>query len=193
MRRRGPGSIPRPGRAGRYASRMHHRTRVLAAALLVLSPLLAGAGCETTELFRGDPDAVVPPDEVWQETEPFTVPSADLLWERAIATIEGEGYTVDASRTRFDKREIVSNWVSLLGTTRFQGIRRRAHVTLVPSGRQWVVRLAVIKQWNADIDDPMNPAEAQWEKTELDVTRTARLLYQIRAGFDLAAFQDGAK
>ncbi|MCE9634433.1 MAG: hypothetical protein K8T90_01905 [Planctomycetes bacterium] len=169
---------------------MQIRRRLLA---FVLAGPMFCMGCETTELFNGDPDAVTPPEAVWQETETFAVPSVDLLWERAIATMESDGYDVDTSRTKYADRKIVSNWVTHLGTARFQGIRRRAHITLVPTGRQWAVRVAVIKQWNADIDDPMNPAEAQWEKTELDVSRTARLLYGIRAGFELDGNSDAPK
>lgn len=146
----------------------------------------ATTGCETTKLFQGDPDKYVPERGEWQETEPLAVPSLNVLWERVRAVLEYEGYGVDEELTRFDRRELVSTWVARLAPTRFEGVRRRAHVTLVPAGDRWVVRAAIVRQRNTDIDEPSNPAQAQWESTSADASRTAVLVFKIRAGFDPA-------
>lgn len=156
--------------------------------LAVLIVVLAGsaAGCETTKLFQGDPGSQVPERRDWQETEPLEVPSVDVLWERARAVLEYEGYALDEEATRYDRHEMVTQWVVRLAPGRLDGIRRRVHLAFVPSGTRWVVRAAVLRQRNADIDDPTNPAQAQWERTDPDASRTGTLIWKIRAAFDPA-------
>ena len=152
--------------------------------VLMASAALASAQCETTKLFEGDPDAKVPSSAEWQETEPLAAPSIEVLWERSRALLEYEGYALDEGKTQYARREMVSQWLTHLAPTRFEGIRRRAHVTFVPSGSRWIVRAAVMRQRNTDIDNPSNPAQAQWERVDADTTRTALIVWKIRAGFD---------
>ena len=153
--------------------------------VLLLGAALPLASCETTRLFTGNPDNAVPGKGQWQQTEPLDVPSLQVLWERSRATLEMDGYALDPERTRYDEKTLVTRWVTHLAPTRFEGIRRRAHVDFVPSDDKWVVRVCVVRQWNADIDSPSNVAEAQWEsaKPAVDVSRGALLLWKIRSGF----------
>jgi hypothetical protein len=78
---------------------------------------------------------------------------------------------------------MVTKWNTIMAMLRFDGVRRRAHLEFVPvADSRWIVRCAVIKQRNADIDDPTNPVMAQWEDAGPDPGRTGRLLYRIRGG-----------
>ena len=159
---------------------MNSRSLALAFAGLALVSL---GGCETTVLFPANPENQTPSDGEWQETEPLAATSFDLLWQRTRATLEDLDYQIDDNRTHVDDRVIVTKWNTIMAMLRFDGVRRRAHVEFVPAedGR-WVIRCAVIKQRNADIDDPTNPVMAQWEDAGPDPGRTGRLLYRLRGG-----------
>lgn len=160
---------------------MRHRPLVLASLLAAAAALLPA--CETTRLFPTDPESHEPDDEEWQATEPLAAPSFALLWQRARATLEVTGWDVDEDRTHFERRELTTKWVTSMGRNQYDGVRRRAVLRFDPvEGSRWIVRCAVLKQRNADIDDPMNPAQAQWEPMGCDVSRTGLLLFRIRAG-----------
>ena len=159
--------------------------RITLPAVLLLAALgIAVPGCESTKLFQGNPENALPEKEEWQQTEPLEVPSFAVLWEQARDVIEGQGYGLDETRTRFDRREMVSGWQTILAPTRFEGVRRRVHLTFVAAGDRWIVRGAVVRQRNVDVDNPSNPAAAKWEGNGPDTTRTGLIIWKIRAGFD---------
>lgn len=162
---------------------MKLRTSSAVLALVLGLSAFAAPGCDTTRLLQGDPETQTPDDEEWQETEPLSIPDFEMAWERTRATMEAMGYDVDGERTQYARQLMVSRWVTSLGRIRFEGIRRRAFVRFHPTddGR-WTVACAVTRQWNADMNDPMNPASAQWERTKTDTTRAALLLFRVRAG-----------
>lgn len=157
------------------------RTAPLAAAA-ALVPLLLAA-CETTTLFVGNPDNQTPEKLEWQSTEPLAAPSFELIWQRSRATLESMDYQIDDTRSRIDDRVMVTTWSMSLAPLRFEGTRRRAHLEFEQTdAKTWIVRCAVIRQRNADIDDPSNPAQANWEPAGPDPSRTGLLLYRVRAG-----------
>jgi hypothetical protein len=164
-----------------------HVFRAARALVLVLPALAAlglASGCETTEIFQGDPNEATPSAGDMQVTEPLAADSVEDVWDRAKATLDLMGFAIDEERTHYEDREIVTKWMTHLSPFRFEGYRRRAHVKIEPSGQKWVVKSAVLLQRNADIDNPQSPAQAQWEKHGIDKSRSALLNHRIRTAFD---------
>jgi hypothetical protein len=164
---------------------MHIRPGLLSLALL-LGTAAALPACETTGILQGDPDKAAPADEDWAATQPFKAPSKEILWDRVRTTLASEGYRADERMTRYDQGVIVTEWQALLAPNRFEGKRRRAHVEILPAGleNQWTIRVAVLKQRNADIDQPTNPLKAQWEPESVDANRTALLAWKFQRAFE---------
>ena len=149
------------------------------------------AGCSTTGLFAGDPDAAIPAVGDWSATDPIPAPSADLVWDRLRLVLAGEGYRVDERKTHFDERKLVTEWSTYLAPNRFEGVRRRVHAEIVPgAGSTWVVRTAVLKQRNADIDNPSNPAMAKWESVSAEPNRSALLVWKVNSAFAPGATEE---
>lgn len=161
--------------------------RTLRTASLVLALSLAGLGaaaCETTHLFPGDPEQQFPEDTEWLRGQPFSAPSFDVVWQRAQEVLAGEGYRPDEVLTSVSTGEIVTTWITRVAPTRYEGKRRRAHLRIEPVGEtQWRVAVAVIRQRNADIDDPKNPLSAQWEADGIDTSRSELLLWKMEYPF----------
>jgi hypothetical protein len=153
----------------------------------LLAGLLAAGlpACGDHVLLRSDPETQEPERDAWQATEPLEVPSLAILWDHALAALDELGYTTDDRATDFAKREIVTRWVTRLAPTRYEGKRHRAHVRLVEAdGGRWIAQAAVLRQENADLRNPMNPVQAQWERQGSDPGRAGRILFQIRIAFD---------
>lgn len=158
------------------------RLLVLAAAAAALATLPA---CGDHVLFAGDPNTQVPSDGEWQETEPLDVPSVEVLWNHTVSVLENLDLPPDEGRTDYARREIVTRWITRLAPIRYDGKRYRAHVRLVPaSGGRWIAQVAVVRQSNTDMNDPTSAAHARWERDGVEFARAARILWQIRAGFD---------
>ncbi len=161
----------------------------LARPALVLGLLLPALGllpgCQSMPVWlQGDPEMVAPKDSDWRSTESFSAPSFDIVWERVRLILAGEGYRIDEGRTHVDERLIVTDWSVYLAPTRYEGVRRRAHAQIQGgAGGLWSVRLAVMKQRNTDIRQPMNPAAAKWENVGSEESRAALLLWKVSNAF----------
>jgi len=150
---------------------------------VLLAAPLAG-GCETSGIFAGNPENQTPGAGEWQATEPLEASSLEVVWDHVRTVALAEGYAQDDTRTQYDRREFVSRWITFLSSLRYEGQRRRLHVVIDEAGPgKWVVRACVIRQRNADIDQPDNPAKAEWEDAGVEPSRTGLVLWKIRAGF----------
>jgi len=158
--------------------------RASAVALLLVAAAFVTASCETSKLFAGDPEQQFPKDTQWMRGQPFTTPSFDVIWQRTGEVLAREGFRADEALTSVSHGEIVSLWITRMAPTRYQGKRRRAHVRIEPlEGAQWRAAVAVIRQQNADIDDPPNVVSAQWEADGIDEDRSKLLLWGIEQPF----------
>ena len=161
-----------------------HLLRALALLLGLAAAAFASAACETTHLFPGDPNMKFPEDEEWRRGQPFSAPSFGEVWQRAKDVLANEGYQVDEELTSAKQGEIVSLWVMRMAPTRYEGKRRRVHVRIEPVGEtQWRAAVAVLRQRNADIDDPKNPLAAQWEADGIDQSRSDLVLWKVENPF----------
>lgn len=152
----------------------------------LLFPVIgATPGCQSLPVWlQGDPETVVPKDTDWRSTESFSAPSFDIVWERVRLILAGEGYRIDEGRTHADERRIVTDWSVYLAPTRYEGVRRRAHAEIQGgAGGLWSVRVAVMKQRNTDIRQPMNPATAKWENVGSEDSRAALLVWKVGNAF----------
>lgn len=161
----------------------------LARTALVVALLLPAAafapGCQSLPVWlQGDPEMVAPKDSDWRSTESFAAPSFDIVWERVRLVLAGEGYRIDEQRTHVDERKMVTDWSVYLAPTRYEGVRRRTHAEVQGGpGGLWSVRVAVMKQRNTDIRQPMNPAAAKWENVGSEESRAALLVWKIGNSF----------
>lgn len=174
-------------------TRSHRSTRVaprlalVAGLVTLLLPTLActsihGVGEIGKELFNADPDHRYPSSDEYVQSEPLDGTTVDHLWGRARIVLPNEGYVVeqDSERTSFGERRMASRWNTYLAPNARAGVRRRALVEFHPAGRdQWIVAVAVQKQINTDIDDPMNPGTADWEPDGVDRSRSDVLLWKL--------------
>src|SRR5437763_13366116 len=101
---------------------MRHRL----ASLLVL--VAAAAGCDSTRIHLGNPDAKNVASDQFVETTPIADVELDALWERAQVVLGMQGYETNEKRTHYADREIVTHWRELLAANRFEGSRTRAWV-----------------------------------------------------------------
>ena len=155
--------------------------RLISAAFLGLSI----AACDTTRIFRGDPDdATSKPSEYLGSATPLKGADLESLWEASDSVLRMEGYTIDSNRTSYPKREMFTHWDAFLASYRFEGKRHRAIVkfTEAPEGG-WMVSVVVQMQRNIDINNPSNAAEANWEEMAPAASRASVILYKIESGF----------
>ncbi len=156
-----------------------------AAAALLLVAGAALSACEGSSFFYAGADNETVGDPDYAVGKPVAGADIDALWDRAQQVLATQGYAVDGTRTRFADRVIVTRWNTLLSPVRFEGVRTRAWVRFgqAPEGG-WIVRVAVQKQRNADIDQPSNELVAKWEAQPADSARAGVLLWQIESGFE---------
>ena len=75
---------------------------------------------------------------------------------------------------------MISRWRTMLAPAAREGRRRRAVVRFEPAGPgRWVVAVAMQQQMNSEIEEPLNPAAADWERDGVDASRGSVLLYQL--------------
>jgi len=160
---------------------MRTRLRLISVALLGLSI----AACDTTRIFRGNPDdATSKQSEYVGSATPLKGTDLESLWEASETVLRMRGYLVDTGRTSYEKREMLTHWDTTLAPVRFEGKRHRAIVkfTEAPEGG-WIVAVVVQLQRNVDIDNPSNAAQANWEDMAAPETRSRAILYSIESGF----------
>jgi hypothetical protein len=160
---------------------MRNGPRLLPAALLVL----ALGACDTTRIFRGNPDDASSKESEYV-TSPTPLKDTDLesLWDASDNVLRMEGWSIDSERTAYESHEMVTHWESHLAPNRFEGKRKRAVVKFAkaPEGG-WNVSVVVQTQRNIDIDNPSNPANANWEDQPADERKAGAILYKIEMGF----------
>lgn len=153
--------------------------------LFVLSCAIAPAGCESTEIFRGNPsESPVAAEEYVSGPAPLVGVELDALWDRAGQVLAMDCDGVDSERSSFADREMVSHWITLLAPNRFEGKRSRAWVKFreVAPG-SWVVSAAVQTQRNVDIDQPSAASQAKWEEVASNQGRADLIVWKIESGF----------
>ena len=117
----------------------------------------------------------------------------DLIYEHCILVMEEQGFEIDRDRSIRGAGTIVTRWNVQLAPFRYQGIRRRAHLLVErapalrgadPKREQpYRVGVRVEIERNKTIQDPMNPALAEWEPGEHDSTHEERMLFWLRQAF----------
>lgn len=166
---------------------MRTRFRVCFVLLLTLSGAgcLGSAGCDTTSIFQGNPDdAAVATGDLVESPKPLKDVTLDALWNGAEQVLGMEGYQIDQSRTRYDEREMVTHWNTLLAPTRYEGKRHRAVVRFRQNAEgEWIVGVAVQVQKNTDINAPSNAANAHWEDMKGNENKANVLLWRIESGY----------
>jgi hypothetical protein len=157
----------------------------LAALLAALA--LAAPGCLSDSpddygLRAGD----MPSPEGWVAGEPFLCHDFDVLWETAkIQAVRG-GYRIDDDATTQSLRRVVTAWKTDLSIRRSDGRRTRRFIELRPEEGQknaWRARVATVVQRNVDLDDPLNPANAEWRSADPDADDAERVLWLLEARF----------
>jgi len=163
---------------------MRTRLRLISVALVALCS--AGCpGCDTTRIFRGNPDdATSKASEYIGSATPLKGTDLESLWEASETVLRMEGYIIDTERSSYEKREMLTHWDTFLAPVRFEGKRHRAIVKFAeaPEGG-WIVSCVVQLQRNVDIDNPSNAAQANWEDMAAPETRSRVILYRIESGF----------
>ncbi len=160
---------------------MNRRLGLCFAVLCSFAPL----GCETTEIFRGNPaDSPAPAEAFVSGPAPLVGVELDSLWDRASQVLAMDCEGVDTEHTSFASREMVSHWITRLAPNRFEGKRSRAWVKFkeVAPG-SWAVSAAVQVQRNVDIDQPSAISQAKWEEIASNEGRANLILWKIESGF----------
>jgi hypothetical protein len=153
--------------------------------------LLAGAlsGCMTDSPDEYTPNARDMPKPAkadWSVSEAFRCDDFPVLWEVAKSQASKNRFRVDDDATTYKDRRIVTAWVVEMGVMKNDGKRRRRFVEFdeQPGVKSmWKVRVATVRQRNVDIDDPLNPLNAEWKKDEPDMDDSDRVAFMIAAQF----------
>ncbi len=164
---------------------MRTRSRLTRAALLLalVVPTFV-TSCEgMNNPFGPDPANMMPEGHDFVRSKPLAVPEFDFLWERCKFMMQTDGFGIDGSRSSRDKKEIVSQWKTILAPARYQGKRRRIVMRFEEAGERWIASAAVVVQRNEDIDNPMEIARAVWKKDDADSRRAEVLIYRLETGF----------
>jgi len=160
--------------------------RALATALLAAGAL-APAGCMTDSPDDYSlPASDMPSPSGWVQGQPFPCTDFDVLWETAkIHAVRG-GYRIDDDATSQTRRRIVTTWKVELSVRRGDGRRTRRFVEVEPvAGEkdQWRARVATVVQRNVDLDSPLDPANAEWRKSDPDPDDAGQVLWMLEARF----------
>ncbi len=153
------------------------------APLLLLGLLLSmSTACSSTPT-PGEPTAWSKP--IGQDKE--------LIYEQCIMVLEEHDYQIDRDKSIRGSGKLLTLWNEELAPFRFQGQRRRVHLTIervpAPEGTKvnrepYRIGVNVEVQRNENIDDPMNPGLAEWEPTtERDETFDDRMMYWLEQSF----------
>jgi hypothetical protein len=163
---------------------MRTRLRLLPVALIALAAT-GCPGCDTTRIFRGDPDDMTSKASEYRDSStPLKGTDLDTLWEAADNVLRMQGYAIDTHRTKYENREMYTHWETRLAPNRFQGWRRRAIVKFYDEKEDgWRVAVVVQVQRNDDIENPSNPAQARWKDMPADSDKAGIILYRIESGF----------
>ncbi|MCK6480543.1 MAG: hypothetical protein HUU06_13655 [Planctomycetaceae bacterium] len=157
-------------------------------ALLLLASLLpAVPGCmsDSPDDYTF-PASEMPEPEGFVESGTFVCRDFAVLWETAKIQATKNGYYVDDDATSFKGRRVVTTWKLDLATLKNSGKRRRRFVEFreAPGVKDgWKVAVSTVVQRNADMDDPLNPARANWRSDEPDLNDAEKVAFLIEGQF----------
>jgi hypothetical protein len=144
-------------------------------AILLALAVLVSAGCHVSSVTRPD-------EEQMLATKPMKVPGAEVIWEWVRSELERSDFRLDSERSNLAEGTFESHWVVLPSPQRFEGIRRKAIGKIVENESvpgEFTVLLTVWVQQNADIENPLEPAQGIWEEHEPDSGLAEYLIYRI--------------
>jgi hypothetical protein len=158
-----------------------------ATAILLLAAGLAGCMTDSPDEYTFNAPGLPKPGKAeWSVSESFRCDDFPVLWEVAKSQASKNGYRIDDDATTFKDRRVVSSWKTEMAVMKNEGKRRRRFVEFEEqkgTKSMWKVRVATIRQRNADIDDPLNPLNAEWKKDEPDMDDSDRIAFMIQAQF----------
>jgi hypothetical protein len=128
----------------------------------------------------------MPSPKGWVTGEPFLCHDFDVLWETAkIQAVKG-GYRIDDDATSQSMKRVVTSWKVDLSIRRNDGRRTRRFLELqAVEGEKntWRARVCTVLQKNVDLDDPLNPANAEWRNGDPDGLDAEQVLWMLEARF----------
>jgi len=155
--------------------------------LLLALGALGGTGClsdSPDDFGFGAKD--LPNPGGWMESGDFVCRDFGVLWEVSKTQAVLNGFRLDDDATSDRRRQIVTRWKLDLATAKYSGFRRRRFLEFLPRKEPkdaWKVRVATVVQRNADMDDPLNPAKAEWRNAAPDLEDAERIAYIIETQF----------
>jgi hypothetical protein len=157
------------------------------ALLLMLAAGLAGCMTDSPDEYSPTaPDMPKPRNEEWSVSDPFRCDDFPVLWEVAKSQASKNGFRIDDDATTYKDRRIVSAWKIEMGVMKNEGKRFRRFVEFDEQKdlrSTWKVRVATVRQRNADTDDPLNPVNAEWKKDECERDDSDRIAFMIASQF----------
>jgi hypothetical protein len=157
--------------------------RLLASVLALGVASVAAPACQSV-FGKSAPDA--PSPDGWVDSEPFKCLDEELLWELAKGAVARNGYRIDDDLTTWKGRRIVTAWYLDLSHRFDRGTRRRRFLEIVADKKKpgwYTARAAIVVQTNAEIADPLNPAEAKWRDAEPDTEEAERIAFTLASRF----------
>jgi len=158
--------------------------------MILAAGLAAGvAGCMSDspdEYSMNAKDLPKPAKADWSLSDPFRCDDFPVLWEVAKIQAFKNGFRIDDDATTFKDRRIVSLWKTEPAVLKNEGKRYRRFVEFEEqkdTKSMWKVRVATVRQRNADIDDPLNPINAEWKPDEPERDDSDRVAFMIAAQF----------
>jgi len=127
-----------------------------------------------------------PSPEGWVSSGSFIAPDFDVLWETAKNQACRGKYRIDDDATSYKSKHIITTWKLDLSTSRNDGKRRRRYVDFIPQKdvkNGWKVRVSTVRQRNVDLDQPLNPGNAEWRPDEPDVEDAEMVAWNIETSF----------
>jgi hypothetical protein len=156
---------------------------------LLLAVFLAGCMTDSPDEYSlGAKDLPSPEEEEWSSSGEFRCEDFPVLWEVSKAQAAKNGFRIDDDATTFKERRIVTAWRVDMAVMKNDGKRRRRYVEfdeVKEKKNTWKVRVATVRQRNVDIDDPLNPINAEWKTDEADADDSDRVAYMIEAQFSV--------
>ena len=136
----------------------------LAAPVLLL---LAATGCGTLHEVFADRKPV--------ESPAYSLPR-EVVWRESLRSIR-ESY--EFSKSSAEEGTFETKWRTQMSPFAGIGYRRRVEGEIVDREGSFVVSLTVRVETNNNPDAPLDPAQADWERSDDDVTEAAILIRKI--------------
>lgn len=130
------------------------------------------------------PDGGRPSEEQMIASRPLDVPGREIIWIWLNQELESAGFRLDSLHSNAAAGEFETQWDALPSPQRYNGIRRKiVGVIVEPVERPgtFVLKLAVWRQRNTDINNPMETSQADWEDEEPDAGMAELIIYRIES------------